>query len=92
MPEHVLSFVYDGDGQLLVHADRRGLDLLINRLTRLRDEVSSGSCPHEHLFTNSWGTDGELSETALPNEGTILHHVKLYGWTPEWTQKHGLAV
>jgi hypothetical protein len=89
--DHVLSFATDGDGQLAIHADAKGLELLINRLSRLRQGVLRGDCPHEHLFTQSWG-DGDLSERVLKEDGALIHHVKIYGWTAEWVKKHDLAV
>jgi len=88
--DYVLSIASDGQGQLTVHADAKGLDLLIRRLSRMRDAVLEGNCPHEHLFSESWGA-GDLSERVLEGDGDLIHHLKIQGWTPEWVEKHGLA-
>jgi len=40
-------------------------------------------------LTDAWaGT--ELSERRMPEGVHLIHHVKIYGWTPEWIQKHQL--
>jgi hypothetical protein len=36
MKEHLLCFVTDDDGQLFIHADASGLDLLIRSLSNIR--------------------------------------------------------
>ena len=87
--DYILSFATDADGQLFLHADEKGLDLLIRRLTRLKEKVSSGDCEHEHLFTDEWQGDGDLTSKTI--EGKIIHHVTVYAWTAEWVTKHGLA-
>jgi hypothetical protein len=43
----------------------------------------------DHLMTNAWG-GRQLSERTLDPGARLVHHVKLYGWTPEWIEKHGL--
>jgi len=91
-PEYTLTFVADGKGQLKVHADAKGLAVLISSLERLKKKVEAGECDHDHLFTDAWA-GGELSESlGCENDGELVHHVKLYGWTEEWAKKHGFAV
>ena len=89
-PDYVLSFAEDGQGQLSIHGDARGLEILIEHLSRVREHVLSGDCSHAHLMTDSWGGK-ELSERAPAADGTLIHHVKAYGWTREWVETHGLA-
>jgi Immunity protein 32 len=90
IPDHVLSFATDDEGQLFVHADAAGLDDLIRSLTRIRRKLDEGICDHDHLMTASWGGCA-LSERSLDANARVIHHVKIYGWTPEWIQKLGLA-
>jgi hypothetical protein len=90
-PDHILSFATDNDGdQLFIHADVKGLDHLIRSLTHIRKKVDENYCEHEHLMTDAWG-GRELSERSMQDGTNLIHHVKIYGWTPEWVQKHGLA-
>lgn len=88
--EHVLSFAADGQGQLAVHADAKGLEVLISRLARMRSAILEGNFTHEHLFSESWGA-GDLSERVMKDDGDLVHHVKIYGWTNDWARKHGLG-
>ena len=91
-PDYTLTFVADGKGQLMVHADARGLAVLISSLERLKKKVEAGECDHDHLFTDAWA-GGELSESlGCEKDGALVHHVKLYGWTEEWAKKHGFTV
>lgn len=90
MKEYVLSFATDREGQLFVHADAQGLDVLIARLTRLRAEIEKNNCEHEHLFTDEWLGDGDLSSKTLDEGVKVIHHVKIYGWTSEWVERHDL--
>jgi hypothetical protein len=87
----MLSFAFDGEGKVSIHADTAGLDLLIASLSKVRAGVIKGECEHDHLFTEAWGGT-ELSQKALEKDGEVAHHVKIYGWTDEWAKKHGLAV
>jgi hypothetical protein len=90
-PDHVLSFATDKNGdQLFVHADARGLDLLIRSLTTIRQKLDADCCDHDHLMTDAWA-GSELSERSLRDGVHTIHHVKIYGWTKEWSQKHGLS-
>lgn len=89
IPKHILNFGTDKDGsQVFMHADLAGLDHLIRSLTHIREKVSAGICEHDHMMTDAWGGN-ELSEKGLDAGTHTVHHVKIYGWTPEWAQKHG---
>jgi len=88
-PDHILSFATDKEGdQVFIHADVPGLDHLIRSLTHIRQKVIAGICEHDHMMTDAWGGN-ELTETVTDADAHIIHHVKIYGWTPEWLQKHG---
>lgn len=88
--DHVLSFAADGQGQLAVHADAKGLEVLISRLSRMRSAILEGNCTHEHLLSEYWGA-GDLSERVMKDDGDLVHHVKIYGWTDDWARKLGLG-
>lgn len=89
-PDYTLSFATDADGdQVFIHADAAGLDRLIRSLTRIRGRLDGGVCDHDHFMTDAWGGH-ELSGRTLGDEARLVHHVKIYGWTPEWIEKHGL--
>jgi hypothetical protein len=91
--DYVLSFVTDESGQFLsIHADLRGIDLLIDELQSLRGQLLENDCPHTHLVADECGGD-ELTSTKLkdqPGEAKIVSHVKIYGWNEEWARRHGL--
>jgi hypothetical protein len=88
--DHLLCFVADDEGQLFIHADAAGLDLLIGSLTHIRKRIDEEKCDHDHLMTESWGGQGLTEAPACGKDGRILHHVKIYGWTEEWARKHDL--
>jgi len=91
---HVLSFATDESGGMVsIHVDLAGVNLLLAELERIRDRLVEDDCPHTHLFGESAGGSGELTETKLssqPNEVSSVMHVKIYGWNEEWAIKHGL--
>jgi hypothetical protein len=88
-PNHILSFGTDKDGsQVFIHADLAGLDHLIRSLSHIRQKVESGICEHDHMMTDAWGGN-ELTEKVLDADARTVHHVKIYGWTQEWAEKHG---
>lgn len=89
-PDHILSFATDNEGQLFIHADAAGLDHLIRSLTHIRRKLDEDACDHNHLMTDSWG-GSELTEQSLDESKQTIHHVKIYGWTSEWVEKHGLS-
>lgn len=90
---HLLSFVTNIDGGVVtIHTDLNGISLLIGRLVLIRDQLVKGECPHTHLHSKEAVGD-ELSTTKLadqPNESSIVHQVKIYGWNDEWAVIHGL--
>ena len=87
-PDYLLSFATDIDGeQVFIHADRGGIDHLINSLTRIRRKLDDNICDHDHLMTQAWGGN-ELSDPILEGDQRGIQHVKIYGWTPEWIQNH----
>ena len=89
-PDYTLSFPTDRDGnQVFIQADAAGLDYLIQSLTFLRHKLDENICEHDHLMTDAWG-GRELSKSTLDEGARLVHHVKIYGWTPEWIEKHRL--
>ena len=91
--QHLLSFVTNVSGNYLaVHADLRGINLLIEELQRLRQQLELNDCPHTHLFSAEASGD-ELTTSKLVDqvaEVNVVHHVKIYGWNEEWAKRHGL--
>lgn len=87
-PDHTLCFVCDGEGQIFLHADSAGLDALISCLEKLKKKTEAGQSDHDHLRTNAWA-GSELSEEIGKEEGQVIHHVKIYGWTEAKTKEHG---
>ena len=53
-PDYVLTFVRGGEGELFMHADSKGLSVLISALERLKAKAE-GMRPSGHLLdaTNS---------------------------------------
>jgi len=89
-PDYTLSFATDADGdQVFIHADAGGLDHLIQSLTHIRRKLDENICDHDHLMTDAWGGH-ELSERTPEKDERLVHHVKIYGWTSEWIEKHHL--
>ncbi len=86
-PAYTLTFFTTGQDMVSIHADVRGLDVLIDSLRQIKAKVESDVCEHEHLRSASWG-GRELTETKGCETGELVHHVKIYGWTPEWIMKH----
>ena len=89
-PDHVLTFVRGEEGELRMHADAKGLSLLICALEGLKKKVEGGVSEHAHLMTPSWA-GSELSEKKGTESGELIHHLKLYGWTEERARKHGFS-
>jgi hypothetical protein len=90
-PDHILSFSTDADGdQIFIHADADGLDHLIRSLTHIREKLDKDICDHDHLMTDAWA-GSELTQRTLDDGARLIHHVKIYGWTPEWIIKHHLS-
>jgi len=62
---------------------------IIRSLTHIRRKLDENICDHDHLMTDAWGGH-ELSERTLEKDERLVHHVKIYGWTPEWIEKRHL--
>jgi hypothetical protein len=86
--DHVLCFVVGPDGELFIHADAKGMDILENSIKTMQTQLTNNDCPHDHLFSTSWG-GGDLTEKQGIQTGTLIQHVKIFGWNEEWAQKHG---
>ncbi len=86
--KHVLCLMKDNDGQVLLHADGAGLDILITSLQNLRSKIDKNQCDHDHLFTESWGGTQLTETTQIDKKYDICHHFKINGWTDEWAIKH----
>jgi len=89
-PSHVLALVRTSESVVHLHADIAGLDRLIQALTFVRDKTVQGICEHEHLMSHSWGGH-DLSEHSGPENGELVHHLKIFGWTDDWAAKHGFT-
>ncbi|MEI6860898.1 MAG: Imm32 family immunity protein [Verrucomicrobiota bacterium] len=88
MSEHVLTLVQRKEGEIVLHADAKGLALLIAALERLKKKAEEGASDHDHLMTPAWaGT--ELSEKKGAEAGALIHHLKIYGWSEEAAKEHG---
>ncbi len=93
MSDHLFSIDTDRQGgQVTLHLDLEGINLLIGELKAIRKQLKKNQCPHSHMMTLELG-GGELSGSRLPQQGTDRHrvqHLKICGWNQEWKQKHGL--
>jgi hypothetical protein len=88
-PSYTLAVATDGKGQVMVHADAKGLATLIESLERLKKKVESGECDHDHLFTDAWAGSELSDKLGCEKEAALVHHLKIHGWTEEWAMKHG---
>ena len=88
MPNHVLTLVQQKEGEAVLHADAKGLALLIAALERLRKTAEGGAPDHDHLMTPTWA-GAELSERKGVETGALIHHLKIFGWSDEAAKKHG---
>jgi len=91
----MLSVVANPEGDVLhIHGDVAGLLRLEREVRRLRELAERGECEDGHLLSESWGA-GDLTETMLSNEQVNgwrqVHHVKVFGWSAEWSNRHGLS-
>jgi hypothetical protein len=87
--DHVLVLVVEDSNQLFLHADAKGLDMLIKSLELLRSKIDQGECDHDHMMTESWGEGSLTEDLGCETQGNIIHHLKIYAWTEEWAKKHG---
>ncbi len=67
-----------------VHLDVAGIDRLIKDLLMLKSKLAAGERDHLHLMSEDWGGH-ELSTQPrdLSGKTTLVHHVKIHGWTDE---------
>lgn len=91
---HLLSVATDPDGDVVyIHADLKGLELLRKSIDRLIHHLVNGKADHDHFHSPEWAGD-ELTTSMLLSEKEAgcksVHHVKVYAWTDEWKEKHGL--
>jgi len=92
----LLSVVTEQDGDVVyIHAYLSGLTKLKQSIESMIRTLESGECTHDHLVSEDWA-GYELTTSTLESERKRkkdcrqVHHVKLYAWTEEWKQKHGL--
>jgi hypothetical protein len=88
----VLSPEASGD-VVYIHADLSGIETLEKAISILKRRLAANECAHDHLSSKAWGGH-DLTKSMLAQERSAgckqVHHVKLFGWTEEWTQNHGL--
>jgi len=86
---HMLTFEINPDREVVeVHADSAGLAYLIEQLTWLKQKVDQGECEHIHLMTPDWGGSGLSSDPQnVSGKFSVVHHVKILGWTQDWKEK-----
>ena len=78
--DHWLSLETSASGdEAFLHANPAGLRLLAKVLERLAERVEAGDIPHDHLFTEAWGS-GDLAQTLHNSENRLIHHFKVFGW------------
>ena len=89
-PSYTLNLTQDGGGEVHLHLDLAGVDRLIESLSYIKNSLNKNQCEHDHLFTPDWG-GSELSNknTIVADGHSLVHHLKIYGWTEEWAKKHG---
>jgi hypothetical protein len=93
-PEYLLSVTSASTGDTVtIHADKEGLLALRARLDSLLAKLDSDASDHEHLRSAEWA-GFELTTSMLASERAdghqTVHHVEIYGWSPEWKDQHGL--
>ena len=65
-----------GEQAVEIHIDREGVDLLVERLSKLKEH--SGQ-EHDHLMTESWG-GSELTEEKQGAENELINHLRITFW------------
>jgi hypothetical protein len=89
-PDYILNLTQDDGGVVHLHGDAAGLDTLIAKLSHIRAQIDQGICEHDHLKSADWGGDELSTKNGISAEGhTLVQHLKLFGWTDEWAEKHG---
>jgi hypothetical protein len=88
--DHILSVSASLSGDtVFIHADKAGLNLLIEKLIKLKTHMENNESDHIHFMTPAWAGN-ELTERKLSSDEKQVHHVKLYGWTDEQVAEHHL--
>lgn len=88
--KRLLAFVLGDYDSVALHVDKEGIDILIRSLQRIKNDLEKGEPDHEHLMSEEWGGwELSISDEAINGKGRPIHHVKIYGWTDEWAEKHG---
>lgn len=85
----VLYFAYD-DETVNVHANKAGIDILIDYLESLKKKIEKNECEHYHLSSESWGGH-DLTELQGTEKGQTINQVTFYGWTEEFAKKEGFT-
>ena len=67
----LLTVEHNRNGVVEIHLDREGLDLLIDRLMKLRQNGG-----HDHLMTPSW-SGWELTEDKQGTENDLINHLHI---------------
>jgi hypothetical protein len=70
----LLTVETDGSGSVEVHVDEAGLDLLLDRLVKLRRHEKPD---HDHLATPAWA-GWELSERTQNKDNEIINLLTVY--------------
>lgn len=80
MCNKLLTFEIAADTDAIeIHADRQGLQDLIDKLLRLKNSLPSKTSEHDHLMTPSWGGT-ELTEEKQGRESTLINKVTIHLW------------
>ncbi len=70
----LLTVENDKQGKIEIHLDAEGLELLVERLNKLKRHTASGE--HDHLMTPSWA-DWELTEEKQGPNNELINHLCL---------------
>ncbi len=70
----LLTVEYDGESVVELHLDEEGLDLLVDRLMKLRKHNEP---EHDHLMTPSWA-GWELTEEKQDAENELINHLTIF--------------
>lgn len=70
----LITVEYNTKGVVEIYMDDEGLNLLIDRLTKLKRH--SGKGEHDHLMTSAW-SGWELAEQVHGDGNELVHHLCL---------------
>ena len=70
----LLTVEYDKEGKTEIYMDAQGLELLIERLNKLKRHIEKGE--HDHLMTPSW-SGWELTEEKQGLKNELVNHLCL---------------